>query len=169
MSGNTAQISGQHKFGELAGIAKKTDAAVLIKDLILLELGKTDAKLLQMPLHIFLTSWTSSLHQLRHIPLATTLMGVFSCLGSISPCSHPGCCLFPIGGTDINEVETGIFSLKGRPFLVPPSSVLVGFTLFRVHSFMLQLGQQHNKRLWLIFNRKTHNCCQMFCSITDSI
>lgn len=30
MSGNTAQISGQHEFRELAGVAEKTDAALLI-------------------------------------------------------------------------------------------------------------------------------------------
>lgn len=35
MSGNTAQISGQHEFRELTGVAEKTDAALLIKDLIL--------------------------------------------------------------------------------------------------------------------------------------
>lgn len=35
MSGNTAQISGQREFRELAGVAEKTDAALLIKDLIL--------------------------------------------------------------------------------------------------------------------------------------
>lgn len=35
MSRNTAQISSQHEFRELAGIAEKTDAALLIKDLIL--------------------------------------------------------------------------------------------------------------------------------------
>lgn len=35
MSRNTAQISGQHEFRELAGVAEKTDAALLIKDLIL--------------------------------------------------------------------------------------------------------------------------------------
>lgn len=35
MSGNTAQISGQHEFRELAGVAEKTDATLLIKVLIL--------------------------------------------------------------------------------------------------------------------------------------
>lgn len=34
MSRNTAQISGQHEFGKLAGVTEKTDAALLIKDLI---------------------------------------------------------------------------------------------------------------------------------------
>lgn len=31
---NTAQVIGQHAFGELAGVAEETDAALLIKDLI---------------------------------------------------------------------------------------------------------------------------------------
>lgn len=39
MSGNTAQISGQHEFRELAGIAEKTDAALLIKGDLILQLN----------------------------------------------------------------------------------------------------------------------------------
>lgn len=34
MSWDSALISGQHGFGKLAGVTEKTDAALLIKDLI---------------------------------------------------------------------------------------------------------------------------------------
>lgn len=53
--------------------------------------------------------------------VATPLMGVFSCLAYISPCSHPGSICFHIWGinADINELKTDVFMLKGQTFLVP--------------------------------------------------
>lgn len=74
-------------------------------------------------------------------------MGIFSCLIYISPSSHPHIIPFQayLRNRDINEVKTGVFRLKGQTFLVPSALVLWDLLSTRVHSFMLPLGQQHNK------------------------
>lgn len=170
MSRNTAQISGQCKFGKLGGVTEKTDAAPLIKKLIF---KPTSGRQMQSHLKrlaifpLYLEVYTYIRMEILSVVMKS--MGVFSCLTYISPSSHPSITRFQpyLRNEDINEVKTGVFRLKGQPFPRPLSSRLVGFTLNSSPFIHAPSGPTTQQRLWLIFNRKTQNGCQMFRSITD--
>lgn len=129
-------ISGQHEFRELAGVAEKTDAALLINLERLMQSCFQRLSIFSWCLERYHCGKSVTSCSDNDSVCRTTLMGGFSCLGSISPCSYPGRIPFHIWGINsaINEVETGIFSLKGRLFLFPSALFLWDLHSESIHS-----------------------------------